>query len=177
MRRLRESNPRPLRAAVFKTVSSTNRAVSLTNSDGPSRTDSDSFKASHADPYTTPRQSRPPPNQRRPTGSEPVVRPLHQKPLRELGIEPRLTAWKAVVLCREHYTREQAAEAGIEPATNVFNRHAQLPAVAPPQLKVSVVGFEPTISTSRPSRDAKLRYTLMKASGGSRTRTSAMARQ
>jgi hypothetical protein len=30
MRRLRESNPRPLRAAVFKTVSSTNRTVSFT---------------------------------------------------------------------------------------------------------------------------------------------------
>jgi hypothetical protein len=87
-RRLRESNPRPLRAAVFKTVSSTNRAVSQ---------------------------------------------------IAAVGIEPTPTASKAVMLTftprrnQQALARAEAAETGIEPAGNVFNRHAQLPTVAPPQ--------------------------------------------
>ena len=43
--------------------------------------------------------------ERRLTGSEPVVRPLHQEPVRAFGLEPNLTAWKAVVLAIEHYAR------------------------------------------------------------------------
>ena len=100
--------------------------------------------------------------ERRLTGSEPVVRPLHQKPVRVGGIEPPLPVWKTDVLPL-HHTRESgrdrsrtckavmlacfrdrsrrqsacpsngAAEAGIEPAGDVLNRHAQLPTVAPPQ--------------------------------------------
>ena len=71
--------------------------------------------------------------ERRLTGSEPVVRPLHQKPVRVGGIEPPPSVWKTDVLPLHHTRVEQAAEAGIEPAGDVLNRHAQLPTVAPPQ--------------------------------------------
>ena len=116
--------------------------------------------------------------ERRLTGSEPVVRPLHQEPIRAGGIEPPPSVWKTDMLPLHHTRVEQAAEAGIEPAGDVLNRHAQLPAVAPPQ-RVCAAGFEPAISTSQASRDDHLHYAQSnsKASSGSRTRTSAMARQ
>lgn len=85
------------------------------------------------------------------------MRPLHQEPVRVGGIEPPLPVWKTGVLPLHHTRVEQAAEAGIEPAGDVLNRHAQLPAVAPPQ-RVCAAGFEPAISTSQASRDGQLPY-------------------
>lgn len=95
--------------------------------------------------------------ERRLTGSEPVVRPLYQEPVRVGGIEPPPSVWKTDVLPLHHTRVEQAAEAGIEPAGNALNRHAQLPTVAPPQ-RVCAAGFEPAISTSQASRDGQLPY-------------------
>ena len=74
--------------------------------------------------------------------------------------------------------RHQAAEAGIEPATK------RLTAALPYQHgthrnnQVRMAGFEPAISCSRSTRNTRLSHTLKsRAPSGSRTRTSAMARQ
>ena len=70
----------------------------------------------------------------------------------------------------------QAAEAGIEPAGNVFNRHAQLPAVAPPQSKSARLDLNQR--SRRPKRRGMPSFPTRshQASGGNRTRTATLAK-
>ena len=119
------------------------------------------------------------------------------------GVEPACPAWKADAFAarpraRRRKEREsnpqgsrstfsnschrllacpsvsQAAAAGIEPA----NRVTELPYRICHTASSQEVGFEPTISCSRSRRIPRLSHTLRsKAPSGSRTRTSAMARQ
>lgn len=129
--------PTPCRAAVFETVSSTNRAVSSQAAVGiePTPTASKAVMltftprriAHHANEPdasacrlmnqprgASPRfiQAGPRRIERRPTGSEPVVRPLHQGPVREGGIEPPTSAWKANVLPLHHTRSDKLRRLG-----------------------------------------------------------------
>jgi hypothetical protein len=97
-RKLRESNPRPLRVVGFKPMSSTNRTTSVAMLGiEPSPTASKAVMLPLHHIATAPRRI-----ERRPTGSEPVVRPLHQRAVRVLRIELRSAAWKAAALPLRH---------------------------------------------------------------------------
>ncbi len=91
----------------------------------------------------------------------------------------RSTAFEAAAVAnRLALPFSSAAEAGIEPATK------RLTVAFPYQhrthriISVRTAGFEPAISCFRNTRDTKLPHVLFsRAPSGSRTRTSAMARQ
>ena len=88
-RRLRESNPRPLRAAVFKTVSSTNRAVST--------------------------KQRRPGIDRTLARSKRAVRPLHYAASKQASAESNGVQLVQSQSC-DHYTRSQYGCVRIEPS-------------------------------------------------------------